>query len=134
MQINVPAAVNAVGLVCSLYCVLWSSVRYTDGRAGVEQMSEKTVQFKEYKCRVKMGLYENGRRAMQLVDAETGEPVLTATSNLVNEPNLGQNQAFIKNYSENSGILDVLIAAGVVKDTGVRVMHHYCKYPLVDIL
>jgi hypothetical protein len=64
---------------------------------------------------------------------ETGEPMAVATTNLVDEE-VGPNQAFIKDYSENSGILEVLSAAGIVKDMGVKKFSGYCTYPLVDVL
>ena len=96
-------------------------------------MSQKTVVFRGEACRVEKAQYGNGRVALRLVMNETGEPMAVATTNLVDEE-VGPNQAFIKDYSENSGILEVLSAAGIVKDMGVKKFSGYCTYPLVDVL
>lgn len=67
--------------------------------------------------RLVWGRYMNDRVALQLVDPVTGEPITTATVNLPGE-NLGDNETFIKNYAENEGVLESLIAAGIVEDIG----------------
>ena len=48
--------------------------------------------------------------ALQLV-CETGEPFMTAS---VNIDEVGPGQVAIKNYSENEGVMDALIEAGVI--------------------
>ena len=119
--------------------MLRSSRRYAGGGIGVKQMSGKTklqpvVKFRDWKCEVWRSEYiHNNRPALVLLEVGTGEPILTATSNLVDEE-CGSNQTFIKDFAENSGILEVLIAAGIAKDTGVRKISGYCSYPLVDVL
>ena len=96
-------------------------------------MSGTIVEFCGEQCRVEKAVYGNGRLALRLVIDGTGEPMATATANLVDEK-CGPNQAFIKDYSENNGILDALIAAKIVRDTGVKRWAGYCSYPLVDVL
>lgn len=117
----------------SLCPVLWSLERYAGVKAGVEQMSSQIIEFREYRCKVKRGLYGNGRRALSLVDAETGEPILTATVNLPDEK-IETHQAFIKDYSENEGILAVLVAAKLVRDLGLKKKTGYVEVSLVDVL
>jgi len=76
-------------------------------------MSYPTIKFRGWDCEVQVLRYANGRPAIQLVDAQTGEPLARATVNLPDEY-LSPNEVFIKNYSENEGILDALVAGGVV--------------------
>lgn len=96
-------------------------------------MSKKIVEFRGEKCRVEFAEYDNGRIAIRLVIDETGEPMATASSNLVDEE-CGPRQTHIKDYSENSGMLEVLTAAGIVKDTGVRHWSGFCEFPLVNVM
>ena len=42
----------------------------------------KTVKFKEWNCKPVKAFYGNGRIAIQLIDAEDGEPIATATINI----------------------------------------------------
>ena len=71
----------------------------------------KTVEFAGYTCNVDIGSYTNKRPLIGLID--NGCPVAIATINLPSietEPD----EVIIKNYSENTGIDDVLIEAGVI--------------------
>ena len=60
---------------------------------------------------IKKGTYPNGSTALQLISVD-GEPLATATVALDVLPDEGN--VFIKNWSENSGILESLQDAGVV--------------------
>lgn len=63
--------------------------------------------------------YAAGNTAIQLVERETGEPWAKATVNVPDLADaLGKGEVFIKDYSENEGMMDALVAAGVVEDTG----------------
>lgn len=98
-------------------------------------MTKRIVEFRGEQCRVLFRKYDsNDRIAIQLTIDGTGEPMATATSNLAEEEIVHSKQTFIKDYSENSGILEVLIAAGIVKDTGVKKRSGFCEYTLVDVL
>jgi len=59
--------------------------------------------------------YNNGRLAIELTCNDEGyeERWTVATINIP-EIKLGENQVIIKNYSENEGVLDALIEAGIV--------------------
>jgi len=79
----------------------------------LEEKNNQSINFLGFECRIEMGQYSNGRTALELVEIGTEEPVLIATVNAPFEP-LMNDEVIIKNYSENEGILEVLIAAKVV--------------------
>ena len=92
-----------------------------------------SVNFLGIDCRIVKQKYPgNDQIALQLITNE-GHPVATATSCLVNYP-FGSDQTAIKNYSENQGILEVLLSAGIIQDTGISVQSGYCLYPIVKVL
>ena len=86
------------------------------------------VRFKNWTCRVQQARYGNGRTALQLVDAEDGSPIATATVNLADQP-LGDGEVFIKDYAENTGMLASLERAGVVERTGEWVRSGFVEVP-----
>jgi hypothetical protein len=71
----------------------------------------KTVTFNGAECSLEFLKYANGNNALQLW--HEGTPYAMAT---VNDPDveLEPNQVLIKDYSENSGMVDALVAAGIV--------------------
>lgn len=94
-------------------------------------MSEKIIRFCDIDCLLEFRNYigprgKKGPVCINLVAASTkhndaedvfvGEPVATAT---VNEPKieLQEHEVIIKNWSENFGIFDVLVGAGVITGT-----------------
>lgn len=89
------------------------------------------MKFKHWDCNIKIGYYANGNTAIQLFGKEDHEPVATATINLYEK--LPQNQAYIKDYSENEGMLEVLMEAGIVtKILGYR-HNGYIVAPLCEL-
>ena len=68
--------------------------------------------FQDENCKVSLGSYDNRRPALRLFD-EDDLPMATATINLPEEP-LGENQVIIKSYSENAGMDDALMNAGII--------------------
>ena len=64
--------------------------------------------------RTRFAEYDNGRIALRLLLHDTGEPELTATVNM-HEHDLPDGHVFIKTWSENEGVLDALIEAGVIE-------------------
>jgi hypothetical protein len=93
----------------------------------------KPIRFQEWDCDIELGRYNNGRPALILNDAHDGEQVAVATVNLQNEP-VGDNEVFIKNYSENEGILEALVSAGVVKATGGKMDSNFVEIHRVELL
>ncbi len=75
---------------------------------------------------------DNGRIALSLVDLE-GAPMATATVNIPEVP-LEDGEAFIKDYSENEGMLDFLINASIVEDTQKRVQSGFVEVAICKIL
>lgn len=75
------------------------------------------LRYKEWNVELRHVFYDNGRAALQLIDADDGEPVATATTNLPDEP-LEEGEAFVKDYSENRGMLDWLVKNGLAVPTG----------------
>lgn len=71
---------------------------------------------------VEWSKYQNGTHAMVLRSRETYEPLMIPTINLEDMYDLpDKDHMYIKTYSENEGILDALVGAGLVEDTGKRV-------------
>lgn len=73
----------------------------------------KKVIFNGQECTLDFGLYGNHRVAIHLKD-DKGFPFATAT---INDPDtwLEPGQVLIKNYSENKGMVDALVEAGIVE-------------------
>lgn len=90
------------------------------------------VRFRGWDCLVEKRCYSNGRPALQLIDAEDGSPIATATVNLPNVP-LGKNQVAIKDWSENQGMLRALTEAGVIEPTGETVSSGYVQVPICEL-
>lgn len=59
--------------------------------------------------------YLNERPAIMLREVETGEHIATATINIP-KVRIPKNTVFIKDYSENDGMVDALIKAGVIEE------------------
>lgn len=72
---------------------------------------------------LRFGRYRSGEIAIEVVNA-AGEPELKATVSVVpyGAPMPGEHGLYIKNWSENEGILDALVEAGVIELTG----HVFC--------
>ena len=59
-----------------------------------------------------IGEYANGQTSIQLVDQD-GMPFMTAS--VAHDVNITDDCVIIKNYSENEGILQALIEAGIIE-------------------
>ena len=62
----------------------------------------------------------NGQNAIQLVDRD-GAPFMMAS--IAHDINIADDEVIIKNYSENEGILEALIEAGIIDKP-------YCEVPV----
>ena len=99
------------------------------------------VKFNVWNCEVIKKQYQNGRVALQLIaiaddmdnDVYKGEPIAMATVNLP-EVELADGEVFIKDYSENEGMLEALENAGVVKFTGQYVKSGFVIIPICKLL
>ena len=92
------------------------------------------VKFKEWTCNLEFAKYSHDNStAIQLVDAEDGSPIATATV-CIPGTELAEDEVLIKDWSENQGMLDCLITAGVVKPTGEEVPTGYVAAHLCKLL
>jgi hypothetical protein len=74
----------------------------------------KKVKFLDFDCIVDDSeTYQNGATVVRLIEDNTFEYVATATVNVI-EGLIKDNEVVIKDYSENTGMLNALIDAGVV--------------------
>ncbi len=83
--------------------------------------------FKDYEGNLVPRKYPNGRLAIEFVD-DDGGCITVCSINLPNE-DLDEGQIFIKDWSENEGMLEALLEAGVVIFTGERVPSGYVQAP-----
>lgn len=82
-----------------------------------------TIKVNNQECEVIFEKYMNGATAINLVclgGEDDGEPYATATINIP-RVKLEKDELIVKNYSENEGILDALVEANIVEDTGGKV-------------
>ena len=80
----------------------------------------------------RVGRYNNARVCYALVDAN-GEEVYRVSVN-VPDVALGKQELLVKDYTENTGMLAALLAAGVVRDTGTRIPSGFVDLPLVELV
>jgi len=94
----------------------------------------KRIEFEGYDIMVCLTEYtDNKRPAITLVDMEDGCDYAVATINIPNMP-IPNNQVVIKNYSENEGILEKLIAEGIISNPVGVVQTGYVNVPLCNLL
>lgn len=88
------------------------------------------------KVKVEITEYANGQNAILLTSYDSQfnyyEPFLTASIALDVHP--GGNKVYIKNYSENVGILDFLIKNNIVSEPLFTVQSGYVEIPVCEIL
>lgn len=83
------------------------------------------VKFKQWDCIVEYATYQNNATAILLKDAEDHSPIATATSFLSKEAigsiykssdQLAEDEVYIKTWSENEGMAEALIEAGIIEE------------------
>lgn len=73
------------------------------------------LKFAEWDCIIVPDYYvSNNRKALQLVDMVTEEPIATCTVNLHDIP-VNENEILVKDYSENEGMTRCLVEAGIIE-------------------
>lgn len=94
------------------------------------------INFQGIECILRKGKYANGRIALYLEDAETFQPVAKCTTNIPTAK-LNDGDILIKDYMENTGILDALVQSGVVtKPTHflkIEYPSHSVLFPIVHL-
>jgi len=92
------------------------------------------VRLHDVDCRILLQRYELGNRVrLQLIAIDDDLPYACAT---VNDPSvpLSENELLIKNWSENEGVLQALVDAYVVEDTGRTVPMGRTRAHIVRLL
>jgi hypothetical protein len=92
-----------------------------------------TVKFLGYRCEVLFGEYSNGRTAIELVIKKTGEPMTVASVNLPYH-HMESDEVAIKNYSENQGVLEVLIAANIISEPVRFIASGFIEAPICKLI
>ena len=87
----------------------------------------------ECQCEVLKMAYGNGRAAIQLSDPETSEPICTASVN-VPDIDVPEGHTFIKNYSENEGVLEELIEHCIIEKPIQMISNGFVDIPLCKVL
>lgn len=99
-----------------------------------KKCEQKIVRFAGQDCVVQSLRYPfSDHTALLLFDAQSGHYVGTATVNFPDIP-LCKTQVFIKDYSENEGMLAALEQAGIVKAMGVYVPTGIGSLPVCELL
>jgi len=98
-------------------------------------IARPTVHFAGFRCSVHLARYRYApdQIAIQLRDEDSGEPVATATAALP-EHTVPTNHILVKSYAENEGLLEALVGAGLVRDTGERVACGYAELAVCELL
>lgn len=80
---------------------------------------KKQVKFNGFDCNVKFSIYTNNN-ATGILLVDDDEDLVTVASVNVDEEEILPDEVAIKDYSENKGIVDVLVDAGVIDKDSVR--------------
>lgn len=88
------------------------------------------VKFMIWDCNVSVTKYSNGNTALQLWNEEEG-PIATATVNMGGK--LPKDQAYIKDYSENAGMFEALVEAGIIVEVVGRKVSGNVIVPLCKL-
>ncbi len=84
-------------------------------------------------CTIQHDYYQdNFRPSIRIIDLN-GHPIMTASVNIPDEP-CEPDHTYIKDWSENEGILQALLDAGIIKDTGKSVEIGFVSAKYVQIL
>ncbi len=81
--------------------------------------------------RIVTGYYANGARAWRIVN-QYDQSIMVATVALDDVPPEGH--VHIKNWSENDGIFEALVGAGIIADTGIVIQLNHVQVHLAKVL
>ncbi len=91
------------------------------------------VTFNQWDCILQKKTYSNNRIALQLIDAEDGSPIATATVNFPDEQ-LNDDEVLIKDYSENEGMYKALVDAKIISEVIEYIQRGFVTLPKCKIL
>ena len=91
------------------------------------------LKHKTYNCEVAFAryVYKASFPCMMLYDAMTYEPVMTMTTLIPDHEYLEPGTFTIKDWSENAGILESLVSAGLAEDTGKTIKTGFVAAPIM---
>ena len=95
--------------------------------------SNNIISFAGFKCKVTKKHYSNKRIALELIDCIDGDSVAVATINLP-DVDMKPDEVAIKDYSENEGMLDILIAADIISQPIMFVRSGFINVPICKLL
>lgn len=91
----------------------------------------RKMSYKQYKAVVVRSKYmNNDNLALMLIDEKDGSPITKITVNT--EDKLPEGFGYVKNYSENEGIMEVLQEEGLVKEVFGYKRMGWVTVPLVE--
>lgn len=93
----------------------------------------KTIEHNGYRLRPQFSKYQNGQIAIRLLDLMDGMPYATATV-CVEDDLLKEGEVAIKDYSENSGILESLMEADVIEPPHAFIQAEFVKIPICKLI
>ena len=88
------------------------------------------VEFAGFKCEVMIQKYGTGNPAVRLLDLEDGMPIVVATTNI---DGLDSDEIAIKEYSENEGVYDALLNAGIIHPKHRELSTGYVTVPVCKL-
>lgn len=92
------------------------------------------VKFFGHDCTVRFVTYNNPVNLGIELLTEDGDRMAMATVNSTVFPREMVGYALIKNWSENEGILEALVDAGIVRDTGKKISMGLVYANIVEVL
>ena len=96
-------------------------------------IESKTKWLSGVKLKVVFTKYANTGNTAIVLKSLDDEPMYTATVNITGYP-LDKDECFIKDYSENEGVLNTLIHAGIIKETDIRIKQGFVELTVCKIL
>lgn len=98
------------------------------------------VEFKQWICKVNAAYYSphptedsKARKAIILTDIKDNQVIATATVNMPDYP-CKANQVYVKDYSENEGMIQALICTGIVKSVIIDTIDSaFVTIPLMEL-
>lgn len=95
----------------------------------------ESVVFSGQRCRVLQAVYPHGGIALQLFeDTDERMPYATATVCVPGSGIREREQALVRDSEECEGMIEALVAAGIVRLTGRRVKSGYIELHVVDVV
>jgi hypothetical protein len=89
------------------------------------------ITFLNTEIELEFAKYQNDNIYIGAFEVETGEPFMDITTNVMNLP---EGQVAIKNYSENEGILDVLVEEKIVSKPINSLSSGFVNIPVCKLL